>query len=1162
VRIAKLSLLAFGPFTHGELGFSPKPGVLDLVYGPNEAGKSTSLRALTALLYGIPPRTQDAHLHDMPRLRVGATLLDHTGRSFSFIRRKGQKQTLLDGNEDPVGEEVLSGLLGSLDANMFKHMFGLDHERLRAGAEALLVGGGNLGESLFDAGSGARAIRTVLEALKLEADELFKPRGPTTKLQVAVRALSASQKARKEAMLSPQAFGEQRKALSEARKELEAHLARRQVLLREKSRLSRALSALPLLSRRERLLTERATLGTPPVLEETDREARSSLESRLSSEERECARLTAELAQLQQALGALEEPARVVLDHELVRELEQRFGSYRKAQLERPRLEAELRAVQADIALLRERVGGAAGALERLDTPARTRLRKRAEEERALAREQRELADSLARGEHVLAEREQARLSLGAEPDLTVLERAIERAERDERALLYPQKESEQRAQELALERSLAQLGTSLSRASLATLELPSDAELDEGERTLNALEQSMERVHGELKKLAQEERALAAERALLFADGEVLTEAHLGQARDRREQAWSELVSRLEANAPEREHVLRAFRECERVADELSDRLRREASRTHALLRIELDQRALVDRRVELERERERFFTAHRAAEQLAARLLAPLGLKAYTGARARLQKLELLRERALEQAVANASLHELLEQVRTHCAELSVASGGKPEATLSAALFAAKAELRTRERLSVQQREANARLSDAQSEVRELRRKLERVEAQRAHFLEVLSRELAALGFASDLSADEALAAADELTQLKSKQREAQATKHTLERLDAETRAFAAELSSLCTAHVPEASGLSVPESLALFVKAQRRAHEALRERERALERMRKLSTELKHREHALAELLRERARVFSRAGVDSFSGLREVELRAKRVLELDTARAQLDEQLATLSEGLTIAQLEQEARVIDPDEGRARLVAIEAELEALGDDIDARNQEIGGLSAGLEQLRRESGAVSLAEETESQLANVRALARRYAEVRLGYALLSREVERYRAAHQGPVLQRASALFPKLTLGRYQRLEVALGEQDEPTLVCVRADGKNVRVEGLSDGTRDQLYLALRIASIERYLDHNPPVPLLLDDAFVHFDDGRSQAALSVLGELAQRTQVIFFTHHARMLELAKKALGNNKVLVHELDPVQGVVRTRDNGPLFARV
>jgi uncharacterized protein YhaN len=343
---------------------------------------------------------------------------------------------------------------------------------------------------------------------------------------------------------------------------------------------------------------------------------------------------------------------------------------------------------------------------------------------------------------------------------------------------------------------------------------------------------------------------------------------------------------------------------------------------------------------------------------------------------------------------------------------------------------------------------------------------------------------------------------------------------------------------------------------------VEAQRQAHEAARERERSLERTRQLQGELKLKKHVLAGLEAERARVFARAGVDSFMGLRDVELRAKRALELDTVLAQLDEQLTALSEGLTLLQLEQEVRAIDPDEARARLVALETELEALGDEIDARNQEIGGLSAGLEQLRRESGAVSLAEETESQLANVRALARRYAEVRLGYTLLSREVERYRAAHQGPVLQRAAALFPKLTLGRYQKLEVALGEQDEPTLVCVRADGKNVRVEGLSDGTRDQLYLALRIASIERYLDHNPPVPLLLDDAFVHFDDGRSQAALSVLGELAQRTQVIFFTHHARMLELAKKALGKDKVLVHELDPLHGVVRTRDNGPLFARV
>jgi uncharacterized protein YhaN len=78
MRIARLWLHAFGPFTNAKLAFEQKPRALELVYGPNEAGKSTTLRALTALLYGIPPRTVDAHLHDMPKLRVAGLLMDES----------------------------------------------------------------------------------------------------------------------------------------------------------------------------------------------------------------------------------------------------------------------------------------------------------------------------------------------------------------------------------------------------------------------------------------------------------------------------------------------------------------------------------------------------------------------------------------------------------------------------------------------------------------------------------------------------------------------------------------------------------------------------------------------------------------------------------------------------------------------------------------------------------------------------------------------------------------------------------------------------------------------------------------------------------------------------------------------------------------------------
>jgi uncharacterized protein YhaN len=78
------------------------------------------------------------------------------------------------------------------------------------------------------------------------------------------------------------------------------------------------------------------------------------------------------------------------------------------------------------------------------------------------------------------------------------------------------------------------------------------------------------------------------------------------------------------------------------------------------------------------------------------------------------------------------------------------------------------------------------------------------------------------------------------------------------------------------------------------------------------------------------------------------------------------------------------------------------------------------------------------------------------------------------------------------------------------------------------------MSDGTTDQLYLALRIAAIEDYLDHAEPMPFIADDLFINFDDKRAAAGFQVLNELAKKTQVLFFTHHGHLLDVARKTLG----------------------------
>jgi uncharacterized protein YhaN len=80
------------------------------------------------------------------------------------------------------------------------------------------------------------------------------------------------------------------------------------------------------------------------------------------------------------------------------------------------------------------------------------------------------------------------------------------------------------------------------------------------------------------------------------------------------------------------------------------------------------------------------------------------------------------------------------------------------------------------------------------------------------------------------------------------------------------------------------------------------------------------------------------------------------------------------------------------------------------------------------------------------------------------------------------------------------------------------------------------MSTGTADQLYLALRVASIEDCLDRADALPFVADDLFINFDNVRAAAGFEVLGKLAGKTQILFFTHYQHLVEIAESTLGKS--------------------------
>ena len=154
-------------------------------------------------------------------------------------------------------------------------------------------------------------------------------------------------------------------------------------------------------------------------------------------------------------------------------------------------------------------------------------------------------------------------------------------------------------------------------------------------------------------------------------------------------------------------------------------------------------------------------------------------------------------------------------------------------------------------------------------------------------------------------------------------------------------------------------------------------------------------------------------------------------------------------------------------------------------------------------------------------LRQELESVETRIRNLELTYHALELGIETLDKARSQLQRRFAPRLTQQAQELFARLTVGRYERLTLAedlsihAGAQQEDTLRSHL---------WRSEGTVDQLYLALRLA-VAREL--TPTAPLILDDALIRFDDTRLQAAMEILREEAQNRQVIIFTCQGREQE-----------------------------------
>jgi uncharacterized protein YhaN len=1115
MRLDRLDLARYGHFTDVVIDFPPPaPGAPDLhvIYGPNEAGKSTLTQAWLDLLYGIPHQSRMAFLHDGAALRIGARLALPDGVR-EVVRRKGTKATLSDPAGNPLPEALIGAATGGIDREAARAMFTLDDESIERGGEAILESRGELGRLLFAATAGLTALGPRLQALRDRADGLHKARAQKTVLAGLRREIEELDRqrraidvdrARHQALTAAVATAEaQVAAAAAALGAARAELAARQAEER----------ALPLAAERARALAALAALGplpeAPPGAEGLGalRAALAEADARLATLGEEAAAAEAEAAAIQPdpvGLGigpALEAAEAMKAAHdEALKDLPKRRAELAARLAEADRIAAALcpGLAPASVAL------GAARLAE-----LRARLGpgiRAAEAAQAAAREAAAAAAALA-----------AARPVGEAPDpaaTAALAALVARLQaRDPVQAAATAERTAARALALADAAFAALAPWQGDAATLAAAPVPEASALARLVADEAAAEAGLRQARQAADAAAA---ALAAARA---AATERPTPEALAAARAAREAAWAVHRRALDAATAQ------AFEAAMRRDDALQARgatgeglaapLAAAAQAETGLAQAEAAAAQVADRR--------------RAA-------LAAIGLPAdWTAAALRdwADRRRAALEAAATAAAAEAEAHAARRAADEAAAALAGMLGVAP-AGLDALMATAAAVLEARRAAAAEAAEA-ARLAEAAAARAKAR---DAAEAARADWARGWAAAVAGTWLETRPAEDFAALGAtlESLGALEATLSAAADLAGRIAAMERNRAAFAVARAALAAA-----AGEGGGEAEALWLRLRSRAGaaaEAHRQRASALRRAAEARRRMQEAASARAADAGRLEALVAALGVPDAGAaaalLDRIGMRDR--LRADVAR--LDTLLTQAMRATDPAAAAAALEGLDAATAAARVAAAELALDAAQAEAARARSAADRAAAALAEAGGGDAVARLVTLRATKVEEAAEAAREHLALALGLAATDAALRLYRDRHRSGMLARASAAFAAITCGAYRGLATAPAEGGD-ILLAEAASGPSRPAAALSRGTRMQLYLALRVAGYREIAAARPPMPFVGDDIMETFDDDRTAAAFGVLAEMAGVGQVIYLTHHAHVCAIAARVCPSARIL-----------------------
>jgi uncharacterized protein YhaN len=1188
MKILRLDLIAFGPFSGVSLDLAGGSQGLHLIYGPNEAGKSSGLRALGQMFFGIPGQTSDDFVHPYKDLRIGAWIRDKPGAELQFIRRKANSKTLRGPDDSRVIEDaVLRRFLGGIDQDAFQTMFGINNVTLAEGGKAIVEGGGDIGALLFAAGAGISDLRTVQQTLDQEANSLFLARGTAKPLNVSFIKLDELRREVKKDALPSSEWLSHDQALADA-------LAKKAIVanqLEERrqhhGRLKRICDALPAIAKRKRLWEEIAQYADAVLLPKDFGGQRLETLVKLQAAETAQAEALTALADLDRQIAELAVPDALLEHAEMIDQLHLRLGSHQKAMVDRSMLLTEHQRFEAAALTVLRDLGGERNLSEaeslRLTAAQRRKIQDLGTDRKALAKD---FSDALANTNDLRARLENTDrqlTGLAAPRDPIELHKSI--AHIQKQGNLEEQREAEgqglfraEKQAQIELQRLPLWSGT---LEELQQLPIPAAETIDRFEDEFDGLENDRRGLQEKCDELESESLRLDGQIQQLEMQQAVPTEKDLEEARGQREAGWLVLRQALQqgeesgegntGRAPRTADLGAAYEASVRQADEIADRLRREADQVAAKARCVADRNRCEQELTKTRRQIDRVEAHLESTRHEWSTLWQPLDIEPMPPKemRAWCRKYEALLGQARvihSQRERVAGLDAQIEQGRRELNQrllsLGEPAGGANE-TLAMLLDRSLEVVERLKSLESQRRRLAEELSALRAKEDEARQEADRAEQRLRQWQADWSKAMAQLRLDSAATTSQANAVLGCLSDLFDLLGKADSHRQRIDGIERDSRQFTTDVRNVGEHLGRGLDGCPVEQAAAELHAGLNRARAAQAKLDALTKQRFTVGEKLTQARGTVAEC-RDRLEVMRReAGCPTIEGLAEAEQRSLRRRELQAEIERCEDQLLRQCAGASLVDFIAEAEAVDPDALAGQIGQAQADIADLDNQKSELDQAIGSEREILKTMDGSAKAAAAAEQLQFLLASIGTDAEQYVRLRLASTILREAIERYREKNQGPVLKRASDLFADLTVGSFEGLRVEVNDQGKPMLVGVRPGKKEwVSVqEGMSDGTRDQLYLALRLASLETYLDKHEPIPFVVDDLLINFDDDRAAAALKALAQLSERTQVLFFTHHQHLVDLAANTLDDDVLFKHQLRgksaPISAAVRRKGMSP-----